>query len=75
MTSLYLKSHSFLGINFFAKVEQHEICQPVVSNLTIFDKIKIFLYESPREKSIILNLTHFWKMPKEHEVALIGFAI
>ena len=47
----------------------------MVSNLTIFDNIKSFPYESPHKKSIILNLSHFWKMPKGDGVALIGFAI
>ena len=37
--------------------------------------MKTFLCESPSEKSVILNLLHFRKMPKGHGVALIGFAI
>ena len=57
------------------KVDQHKICRPTIDISTIFDDIDIFLYGSPREKYVSLDLPHFLKMPKEHKVALIGLKI
>ena len=42
---------------------------------TVFDDINIFPDGDPRENSAILHLPHFLKMPKGHEVALIGLTI
>ena len=47
----------------------------MIYNSTIFNDIKIFPYRSPRKNSAILDLPHFRKLPKGHEVALIGFTI
>ena len=45
----------------------------MINNSTIFDDTKIFPYRSPHKNSAILDLPHFWKLPKGHEVALISF--
>ena len=47
----------------------------MIYNLTIFNNFKIFPYRSPRKKAAILDLPHFWKLPKKREVTFIGFII
>ena len=70
-----LKKYSFSGISSFIKVDQHNICRPTICISTIFDVINIFPSRSPSEKYVSLDLPQALKMPKGHEVALIGLTI